>query len=101
MLSTRDIIALNNGELDTLDAFKDLQSMINSGEVWLRDERSSAVVMELIEIGRNMLGHTARRDYNGHFVPPRRMMLPGSKGSYQLVANNFGKEYADEIADVE
>jgi hypothetical protein len=98
MLTFSDIVAMGKGELATIEAFKELQSMINSGEIWKHDSRYNKIVFGLIEEGRVMLGPHSRIDYRGQFVPARGLV--SGKGSYNFVAEKFGEAYAKELDEV-
>lgn len=98
MLTFSDIVAMGKGELSTIEAFKELQSMVNSGEIWQHDACYHTIVFDLIEKGRVMLGSHSHIDYRGQFVPARRLV--SGKGSYEFVAKKFGEAYAKELDEV-
>ena len=99
MVSESEIIAMGKGELSTPSAFKSLQAMINSGDVWQLDQSYHAIVMDLIGAGRNMLGKEHCFDRYGNFVPSRDYCLPGRKGSFKLVVDSFGEDYAKGLEE--
>lgn len=101
MANVNDIMALENGELDELEAAKVMQALINSGEVWHFQGSYGRSAMGALESGRNMLGPKSCSDAYGNFVPSRKLVKAGSKGSRELVVENFGEDYAKALEEVE
>lgn len=108
MIATKDILALQNHELDEPAASKVMQSLINSGRFWELPTSSdcnvpgslSTRLSEALESGRVMLGREPQMA-SGYFVPSRTQVGEGRKGSVMYVAQKFGNEYADMIAAIE
>ncbi len=83
-----------------LDYAKALQRQINSGTIWMLQGFMGRTAMDALESGLVMLGKTRQKDYYGNTIPSRDDVKPGTKGSYQLVSENFGPEHADALANI-
>jgi hypothetical protein len=77
------------------------QELINSGMAWKLEGSIGRQCMAAIESGHAMLGRDDHRDYWGNHVPSRDQVKPGTKGSFDFVADRHGVEYAEELAGVE
>jgi hypothetical protein len=71
-----------------------LQRAINGG-AWSLQGSYGRAMMAAIEAGHCMLGKQPARDYWGNFIPSRDQVKPGTKGSYEFVADVAGVEWAD------
>lgn len=101
MDSFNAVMTLEEGTDDELEAAKAMQSLINSGTVWSLQGSYGRAAMDALESGRNMLGKRAHRDYWGNRIPSRDEVKAGTKGSRQLVVEQFGEEYAAMLDAVE
>ena len=97
-------MALTLAHIEDLEADGDgdpaiaMQEAINSGSAWSFQGSYGRSMMAALEAGDAMLGKTGARDYYGNYIPSRDEVKPGTKGSYQLVADTHGVEYADMLA---
>ena len=91
---------MNDDERIELDDAKDFQLLINSGSVWGLEGSVGRYAMSQLESGHNMLGHEPTHDYWGNRVPSRHEVQEGTKGSYGLVLETHGEEYAEELGKV-
>ena len=74
-----------------------LQSAINGGTAWKLQGAYGRELMAAIENGYCMLGFESKKDYWGNTIPSRTDVKPGTKGSYEYVADRFGNMWADTI----
>lgn len=91
----KDVLSVEDGEGD--DAA--LQRIINRG-MWSLQGSFGRTMMAAIEEGRCLLGPAPARDYWGNFIPSRDQVKPGTKGSWQYVAERFGEEHANAMLEV-
>lgn len=98
MLNLNDIDALECWDGSDERYYLALQRAINSGSAWSFQGSYGRAMMAAIEAGDCMLGKNPARDYYGNFIPSRDQVKPGSKGSYEYVAERAGVEYADMMA---
>lgn len=96
-MSYEDVMALEEGGLDELEAAKAMQRLINSGTAWSLQGSYGRSAMDGIKSGRNMVGAVAHRDYYGNRVPARGDLKPGSFGTREFVAERMGEDYAAAI----
>ena len=82
-----------------MDTARSMQSLINSGQAWRLEGAVGRAAMNCIEAGQCMLGQSGHRDFYGSYVPARTEVKEGTKGSYEFVVENSGKEWADEMAE--
>lgn len=76
-----------------------LQTLINSG-TWALQGTYGRSMMAAIEDGACMLGHTDARDYWGNHIPSRSQVQEGTKGSFDYVAERYGLDYAEALAEI-
>lgn len=94
------IAIIENPDLDNeIEYYTELQKAINSGSAWSLQGSYGRAMMAAIESGYCMLGTSRARDYWGNTIPSRDDVKPGTKGSFDYVANRFGQEWADLIAE--
>lgn len=94
------IAIIENPDLDNeIEYYTELQKAINSGSAWSFQGSYGRAMMSAIESGYCMLGTSRARDYWGNAIPSRDDVKPGTKGSFDYVANRFGQEWADLIAE--
>lgn len=98
-MNLSDVLILENEvEADEMEQAKAMQRAINGGSAWSFQGSYGRAMMEALEAGVAMLGKEPARDYYGNYIPSRDQVKPGSKGSYELVVERMGVEYADELA---
>ncbi len=90
--------ALYDEDATEEDQIECYQHLVNSGDAWRLEGHVGRTAMGLLTAGTIMLGKRAVQDYYGSTVPARDQVKPGTKGSYQLTADRYGKEYADRLA---
>lgn len=73
----------------------DAQTLINSGLAWRLEGSIGRQCMAAIEDGTCMLGMKGHRDYWGNYVPSRKEVKAGTKGSFDYVAERYGVEHAE------
>lgn len=100
MFSLNDIDNIEcDAECDELDYYASIQRAINSG-MWGLQGSYGRAMMDAISAGFCMLGKSSARDYYGNYIPSRDEVQPGSKGSFEFVADRQGAEWADDMAAV-
>lgn len=99
MLTLADINTLEADDYTSPEAhYSALQRAINSGSAWSLQGSYGRAMMEAIEAGYCLLGHKPARDYWGNRIPSRDEVKPGTKGSYDYVADAQGAKWAEFIA---
>ena len=94
------ITIIENPDLDNeIEYYTELQKAINSGSAWSLQGSYGRAMMSAIESGYCMLGTSRARDYWGNTIPSRDDVKPGTKGSFDYVADRFGPEWADLMAE--
>ena len=76
-----------------------LQRSLNSGMAWMGPGRMGRAAMDGLEDGLVMLPEGAMRDYYGKKVPGRGELVPGSKGTRELVVARYGEEWAEMLEE--
>ncbi len=94
-------------DLNTIDDFENsddaasyhaaTQRLINS-HAWNMPGATGRAMMQEIEAGNCMLGHTGCRDFWGNYVPARDEVKAGTKGSFEFVEGRAGQIQADAMA---
>lgn len=100
MPSVNDVMAYEAGELDEKATAKMMQGMVNSGMAWRMQGSYGRAAMRAIEAGQIMLGKDGHRDYWGNYVPGRKEVKAGTKGSFGYVAEAMGNGWALSMAKV-
>ncbi len=96
------IAIIENPDLDNeIEYYTELQKAINSGSAWSLQGSYGRAMMAAIESGNCMLGTSRARGYWGNAIPSRDDVQPGTKGSYDFVADRMGPEWADLMAEAE
>lgn len=94
------VAIIENPDLDNeVEYYTELQKAINSGSAWSLQGSYGRAMMAAIESGYCMLGTSRARDYWGNTIPSRDDVKPGTKGSFDYVADRFGPEWADLMAE--
>lgn len=95
-----DTIDALEGEvaLSQFDYYNVVQAAINDGTAWKLQGSYGREMMAAIRNGFCMLGRDAVSDYWGNTIPSRFDVEPGTKGSYEYVANAMGDEWASDMA---
>lgn len=93
-----DYEVLEEGQGDEEDYAIAMQNSINTGVAWKMQGSVGRELMRAINEGACMLGKTGASDYYGNYIPSRDEVKPGTKGSYEFVADINGSEYADRLA---
>lgn len=89
------------GEADSLQDYAcSMQKAINSGMAWRMQGSYGRSAMDALEGGLCMLPMESRTDYYGNVVPPRDVLVPGSKGTRELVVERYGEEWAQMLEEV-
>ena len=91
-----DILAVEDGTGDDLA----MQRIINRGQ-WSLQGSFGRAMMAAIEDGRCLLGRNPARDYSGNTIPGRDQVKPGTKGSFDYVAERYGVDHANAMAEAE
>ena len=78
-----DIIALEEGKLNSEQTIALFQEMINDGTVWSLQGFYGRTAMDLIESGQCILGEHGNHDSWGNYIPSRFEVKPGTKGSVE------------------
>ena len=100
MLTIQDINTIESDEDASEEQyFISIQRAINSG-AWSFQGSYGRAMMDAIEAGRCVLGRSRARDYWGNTIPSRDDVQEGTKGSYDFVAEAYGSDWADLIAEV-
>jgi len=95
------VAIIENPDLDNeIEYYTELQKAINSGVAWSFQGSYGRAMMDAITSGYCLLGREPARDYWGNRIPSRDEVQEGTKGSYQFVADRFGEEWADLLAQV-
>lgn len=81
---------------DAREYYAAIQRQINAGE-WGLQGSHGRTMMRAIEGGHCLLGKERARDYWGNLIPARDDVKPGTKGSYDYVAERMGPDYADAM----
>lgn len=61
--------------------YKELQALIESGDVWKMEGSMGRGAMDSLESGACFLPEEPRRDYYGNRIPSRNELKEGSKGT--------------------
>lgn len=103
MNALNDMMLLSGAETpeSAEEYYSALQRQINSGQVWLMEGTMGRGAMAAIEAGDCMLGEVARKDYWGSWVPSRKDVRAGTKGSSQYVAEHRSEKWAKMLKKVE
>lgn len=78
-----------------------IQRAINTGMAWRLQGSYGRAAMEFLESGLCVLPCNGHRDYYGNIVPPRHVLEPGTKGTEELVVENQGQEWLDQLLATE
>lgn len=93
------VAIIENQDIDNeIEYYTELQKAINSGTAWSFQGSYGRTMMAALEAGYCVLGREPARDYWGNRIPSRDEVKPGTKGSYEYVADRFGDEWADLVA---
>jgi len=65
------------------NGYYEMQSLINLGLAWRMEGSVGREAMHLLETGACMLSNTPKKDYYGNYIPSRREVKKGTKGSFQ------------------
>lgn len=76
----------------------EMQQTINGGTAWKFEGSCGRAMMESITAGVALLGKQSARDYYGNYIPSRYDVKPGTKGSFQFVAEALGNSFAMTLA---
>jgi len=102
MFDLNDIDNIEGADNDCseLEYYASLQKAINSGSAWSFQGSYGLAMMAAIEAGACLLGRDSARDYFGNRIPSRDAVAPGSKGSFDYVADRMGDSYAQTIESI-
>ena len=92
-----NIMALESGELEGIEAAEAMQCVINDGSGWRMQGSWGRSMMQALEDGDCLLGKHPTRDYYGNRIPSRDEVEEGTKGSYDYVVEAHGVEWADRM----
>ena len=81
-------------KLQRQNGFSEMQDKINTGQAWKLEGSYGRSAMDCLESGACMLPIVSRRDYYGNYVPSRRELKNGTKGTYQN-SINFWSDYGN------
>ena len=99
-MNLHDIEVIEDGAETELEYYESIQLAINSGMGWKMQGSYGRTMMDAINGGYCMLGHTSSRDYYGNYIPSRDDVEEGTKGSYEYVIRMQGQEWADTMGDL-
>lgn len=80
--------------------YRALQRRINDGSIWSLEGSAGRAAMSAIEAGLCVLGRRSVRDYWGSFVPGRRDVKSGTKGSVSYAQQLQGERWARSISRI-
>ena len=95
-----DIDTIEDGAETELEYYESIQKAINSGHAWKMQGSYGRAMMDAIQSGYCLLGHTRAGDYYGNTIPSRDDVQEGTKGSYEYVIKMQGQEWADMMGDI-
>lgn len=95
-----DYDVIENGADSEEQYFEELQKAINSLVAWRLQGSYGRTMMQALQDGKCMLGHEHTRDYWGSRIPSRDEVKAGTAGSFELVAQVNGLEYANRMASL-
>jgi len=98
MFGLKEVATIENGADSEEEYFVSLQVAINSLSAWSMQGSMGRAMMGAIDSGHCMLAVMPTRDYWGSRIPSRAEVKPGTKGSYEYVAERMGTEWADQMA---
>lgn len=84
-MTVNEIIKWENGEMTEKEEIKFFQKLINSGQVWHLQGMYGRRASELLEAGLVTLGDKGYHDYYGNYVPSKKEVKSGTKGSPEYV----------------
>ncbi len=95
-----DLIDAVEGDvtLSQFEYYNVVQAAINSGAAWSLQGAYGREMMAAINNGFCLLGKTGATDYWGNYIPSRDDVKPGTKGSYDYVAEAMGAKWANDMA---
>jgi hypothetical protein len=99
-MNLQDVLNIEEGAETDLEYFRSLQRAINSGSAWSMQGSMGRSMMAAIEDGRCLLGPLPARDYWGNYIPSRKQVKTGTKGSKAFVAKYRGKDWASQMSKV-
>lgn len=76
--------------------FSEIQKHIDRGTVWGMEGSAGRYAMQLIEAGACWLPLHGCRDYWGNWIPGRRQLKAGTKGTLQYSANYYNNTNVNE-----
>lgn len=94
-----DVMTIENGE-DEGEVIASIQRVINAGQ-WGLQGSFGRTMMDHIEAGACLLGHNPARDYYGNRIPSRHEVEAGTKGSFDYVAERYGLDHAEAMAEID
>ena len=74
-----------------------MQRLINSGAAWKLEGSVGRQAMALLDAGLCILGRKGQKDYWGNYVPSRKEVKNGTKGSVGYAAERQGEAWARKI----
>jgi hypothetical protein len=95
-----DIDTIEDGAETEQEYFESIQKAINSGYAWKMQGSYGRTMMDAIQGGYCLLGHSRATDYYGNTIPSRDDVQEGTKGSYEYVIRLQGQEWADTMGDL-
>lgn len=93
-----DYEVLEEGQGDAQDYITAMQKAINDGTIWRLQGSAGRAAMAALESGVCMLGKRPTADYYGNRIPSRDMLVAGTKGTFDYVAERMGVEWAEKMA---
>lgn len=82
------------------DYYRALQRRINDGSIWHFEGSAGRAAMQAIEDGYCCLGRQGHCDYWSNYVPSRRQVKRGTKGSLTYVRAQMGDAWARSIGRI-
>ena len=87
-------------EYNPEDEALDVQRQINALHYWRFEGSVGRNLASFLEAGYCLLGREGTRDYWGNYIPSRDEVQEGTKGSYEYVVAQRGKEWADIVKEI-
>ena len=103
MLTLNDVELIENygsARGETIAYVEGLQRAVNDGTAWKLQGSIGRTLMDAINAGVVLLGRGSSRDYYGNVIPSRWDVEPGTKGSFEYVAERNGEGYAHSLAEL-
>jgi hypothetical protein len=100
MMTLNDIDIIEGETTATMKQYYEaIQRSINAG-MWGLQGSYGRTMMDAIKSGHCLLGQNEAHDYWGNHIPSRDQVQAGTKGSFDYVAEECGKNWAQHMSEV-